>query len=153
MSQLLEIYAALAAQTVTVGDVDVPADDLHQVQNAYERPQLPRRLMLPPGANEGSGVVEFTHLAFGGQMQVAWRMTDLMLWQAQGQGMGVADVLPKLATYIAAYADMLRELKRPTSRSTVTGFSPAADVYEWPAGSNQWYWGVRCIVVVSETLC
>lgn len=153
MSQLLDIYAALAAQTVTVDDVDVPADDLHQVQNAYERPSLPRRLMLPPGANEGSGVVEFTPLSFGNQMQVTWRITDLLLWQAQGQGMGVAEVLPRLADYIAAYAEMLRQLKRPTSRSTVTGFSPAADVYEWPAGSGQWYWGVRCIVMVSEILC
>lgn len=44
MSQLLDVYAALAAQVVTVDGVDVPADDLHQVRNAYERPDLPRRL-------------------------------------------------------------------------------------------------------------
>lgn len=132
--------------------VDVPADDLHQVRNAYERPDLPRRLLLPPGANEGSGVVEFTPLTFS-QIQVTWRITDLLLWQAQGQGQGIAEVLPNLTAYIAAYAEMLRSLKRPTSRTAVTGFSPAADVYEWPAGSNQWYWGVRCVVLVSETLC
>ncbi|MCA9940554.1 MAG: hypothetical protein KC418_18075, partial [Anaerolineales bacterium] len=145
MSQLLDVYAALAAQVVTVDGVDVPADDLHQVRNAYERPDLPRRLLLPPGANEGSGVVEFTPLTFS-QIQVTWRITDLLLWQAQGQGQGIAEVLPNLTAYIAAYAEMLRSLKRPTSRTAVTGFSPAADVYEWPAGSNQWYWGVRCVV-------
>ncbi|MCI0726427.1 MAG: hypothetical protein L0332_06850 [Chloroflexi bacterium] len=153
-STLVAIHDGLANAAVTVDSQVVPAHKLDEVKNAYERADLPRRLILPPGA-AGGGALEFDFQTFGanGAALITWRVTDLMLWQAQAQGRGVGPVFSKLTAYIGAYADMLRALKFPTDTSQIVGFDPQAGIYEWPPDSGNTYFGVQCLVLVTERLC
>lgn len=149
MSQLLALYTALAAQTVTVGEVEVAARDVDALPQAVESGALPLRLLLPFGAGRAGGDELSLYSATGRAASVRWRLTDLLFWQATAQGAGLASTAPKLIEYMAAYVEMIRALTLP-GRATVVGLEMVPTAFEWPAGRG--YFGVSCTVIIEEVL-
>ena len=151
MSQVLAIYAALAAKTVTVNATVVSAYDLPALRNSIETANLPCRMMLPFQKNAEGRQGNF--IAMGtGQGKITWRVTDLMLWAAEAAGTGMVDYAATLVAYAGAYAEMLRTIRAPVSAARITNFTCAPDIYEWPPQSGRFYYGCEAVIDVEEIL-
>ncbi|NJN54078.1 MAG: hypothetical protein HC804_04565 [Anaerolineae bacterium] len=150
---LLDIYEAIAAQSVTMSNGTVinkvwkPDDIKDRVNDA----QLPLRILLPPGADGNTAVADFEMVTFRNG-RVVWRITELMLYRPIGQGGGVGNVWSLLTDYIARYVSTF-VTGRKLASGTVTGFEPQAAVLEWPRGSGNQFHGVQTTLLVSETIC
>jgi hypothetical protein len=151
-SQLAAIYAALAAQIVTVGTVPVSAQSGAALSDSVESAQLPVRLLLPVGGKAAGSLQGVKTFGGGGKtpvLTVDWTLTDLLLWRAIGAGVGLTDLAPELISYCAAYLSVVGPLRTPTW--SVTGITfPAIGGLEWPAQSDRWYSGVQAQLTIRE---
>lgn len=150
MSQLSEIYTALAAKVVTVGATNVAAKDVSELPQSVETGVMPIRLLLP--FNEKAGGDELSIVTFGRTATIDWRITDLLFWASAGQGSGLANAAPSLVAYKAAYVDMIRQMRWPQGVGDVVGLELRPGDFEWPRGSQRWYYGVAATVTVREFL-
>jgi len=148
---LIDIQNAISDIELFVDGREVLAWKLDEAKNSVETADLPRRIMLPVGA-DGDGATAMEYMGFNGGMVITWRITELMLWQpiARGYGRGV---FGDLAKYIDAYARAISAIRRPTPNSMITLFQPAAGIYNWPAGGATDYYGVKVAFSVTETIC
>lgn len=151
---LLDIYAAIAAQSVTMsnGTVINKVWQPDEIKDRVNNDQLPLRILLPPGADGNTAVAEWEMLTFK-NAQVVWRITELMLYRPIGLGGGVGNVWSLLTDYIARYVSTFTTGRKLTGGATVTGFAPQAAVLEWPRGSGNQFHGVQTTLLVSETIC
>lgn len=153
MTNLVDIYNAVAAQTITLTDgTEINAWRLDEVKNRAVSDQLPIRILLPPGAEGGSAVESWEMVSFK-NAQVVWRVTELMLYQTVARGGGIKNFWETLTDYIARYVATFTASRKLTTRSTVTGFQPQAAVLEWPRASGNQFHGVQMTMLVSETIC
>ncbi len=151
MSQLADIYAALAAISVTAAGKTPPVTLPDAIPASLPTALLPCRLLQPLGTPlnaQSSGA-----LALGGGQVQRWRLTDLLVWAATGQGRGPADHSGTLVAYCAAYASAVavgRALDTPASRATVVDVQFEPGLFEVPKASGSRYYGVACTVTVEE---
>lgn len=150
MSVITQVYNALEAVTVTTTSGVTPiVYDLDELPESITTAHLPCRLLLPLGGNplterEGS------FYAIGTGVTVDWQISDLMLWQASEQGIGLREFAPELVDYCGKYVDAMRTFKCPYSNTALTGFSVTPGEYEWPRGSGRFFAGVLAQLVIKE---
>ncbi len=163
-TSILDIYNAFAAKNVSVpdsaayGTKTVNVKNLTALPDEVQSAMLPMRLLLPLGPETEQDHTE-TFAAYGNNAltELIWKITDLCLWRKVGEGIGFQSVAPDLVKYTAAYLNMLKAFRYPTETPTyndsiVTGARVSRGFYEYPAGSDDWYYGVECIVTVLEYL-
>lgn len=152
MSNIVAIYNALEAVTVTTtAGVTPTCYDLDELPESISTANLPCRLLLPVGANPTEGR-EGEFIAIGTGMTYVWNITDVMLWQASEQGIGLRESAPQLVDYAGKYADAMRGFKCPYANSALESVSITCGEYEWPAGSGRYFAGVLCQLQVREVL-
>ena len=153
-SQLLAIYDAIAAMTVTAGGVTPQVWDVDEVRDSVHTAHLPVRILLPHGEFSGSNELgRFAPVTINSIARGTWLITDLCLWRPVGQGLGTRDIGNALVEYCGAYATALVARGRGTThQSYINGWSIAAGVYAFPEASGNWFWGVRAVVQVDEIL-
>jgi hypothetical protein len=138
MSDLIPIYAALAALAVTLDGQPVPAYDLDALPASIQTAHLPCRLLLPLSTRAEAYAV--TPITFAGvKTAVGWRITDLFLYLPAAQGRGLAEAAPALARYQGAYLAALKPSIRLLDGVTVEGCSLAPGVYAYPDGGPRFY--------------
>lgn len=157
MGQIRQVYANLAAKTVTVareagGSVTVPAKDLHQLPNTVAPADAPTRLLLPY-ANGVEANGEFADLA--GMGGTRWRVVDLLLWKPGTLGAGIAESAADLLRYEDAYIEMLRTFRDGGivgggSDVELIKWALRPGLYDWPIGGNTWWQGVMSTLEVLE---
>jgi hypothetical protein len=150
VSAIADIYAALAAKSVTAASKTPTVYSLSTLKKSAETADLPMRLLLPFNGRGPARDGQF--ISLGTLVGVTWRITDLCLWEPEAQTLGIAEVSPELIAYCGAYVDMLRTFRAPTAQSHLAGFTLAPDLYEWPKGSGRWYYGVECVLEIEEVL-
>lgn len=150
MSQVREIYRAIAAKSVTHAGRTPRAYDLDMLPNALTTAHLPARLLLPfvPRGEGRDGAF----VAMGTMSKVTWRITDLALFRSAQGGLGLQDIAELLIGYAGAYAEMLRTIRAPVPQTHITGFRFVYGTFEWPESSGQVYDGVECQIDVEEIL-
>ncbi len=153
MSEITDIYKSLAGLQVSLSDGTTPyAYNLDELPEAVTTAQLPCRLLLPVSSNPSEGR-EGTHIAIGTAMSIVWQITDLMLWQASEQGLGLREFAPLLVDYSGKYLDAMRAWgKCPSDNSTLQTVSITPGMYEWPSTSGRYYAGVLCILQILEVV-
>lgn len=152
MSVITNIYAALKAKTVTTtGGATPTVYSLAELPESIVTAHLPCRLLLPLGGNP-TEAREGSFIAIGNSVVVTWQVSDLMLWQASEQGIGLREFAPILVDYCGKYIDMLRTFKCPYQNSNLEGFTVTPGEYEWPRGSGKYYAGVLAQLVIKESL-
>ena len=153
MSEITSIYTALEAVTVTTTGGDTPTvyglDDLKQ---SMESADMPCRLLLPVGDDTRGEGRDAQFVSIGTTMTVDWIVSDLMLWKATEQGLGLREFAPELVDYCGKYLDAMRSFKCPSSNSSLSGVSMIPGIYEWPSMSNKYYSGVLCQLTIHEVL-
>lgn len=161
-SQIIEIYEALAAKSVTVVNSVAYKDVTPAVKNLDELPanadaaKLPCRLLLPMG-NETEQDHQLQVITFGGEPAsiYTWKITDLLLWRKVTDGLGLSSVAGDLMRYSAAYLDMLRTFRYPLNSATGYPVLNAARVrrgaFQYPSGEGMpWYFGVEVVLTIDE---
>lgn len=152
MSVITNIYAALDAKSVSTTSGKTPTVyDLGELPESITTAQLPCRLLLPVGTVPGEGR-EGEFIAIGTGMTIVWQITDLMLWQASEQGLGLREFAPELVDYCGKYLDAMRTFKCPYQNSALERVSMIPGEYEWPRGSGRFYAGVLCQLTIREVV-
>lgn len=152
-SILSDIYNSLEALTVTYTDktgasvspaVFSQETALDSVQTAH----LPCRLLFPA---QGSFTINP-----GGIQFAEWRIADLALLEAAGQGTGQRDEIPQMTRYLMAYTEKIGTLWQYVSGWSTEDRSISATVtsgkFEYPSQSGNWWYGVRCELIINETI-
>lgn len=151
-SHISDIYAALQALSVTMSDGTIPrAYGLAELPESINTAQLPCRLLLPVGNEPGEGR-EGSFIAIGTGMTIVWQVSDLMLWQASEQGLGLREFAPKIVEYAGKYLDAMRGFKCPYQDSSLDGVTIVPGEYEWPRGSGHFFSGVSCQLQIKEVV-
>lgn len=155
-SQLLSIYDAIAAMSVTAGGQTPTVWDVDDIRDSVQTGHLPVRILLPHGdfRGGGSGGQAFRPITLTNSISKGtWNIVDLCLWRPVGQGLGMRDIGPTLVEYCSAYVTALVGINRGTTyQSYLTGWEIAAGVYAYPEPSDNWFWGVRAVVQVDEII-
>ena len=152
MSVILSIYDAIAAISVTVSGTTPTVYDLDELKDSYKSADLPARLLLPVGVDAPADAREGQFIALGSTTRTRWRITDLMLWKMAGRpGTGLDAVAEDLVAYAGAYVEALRS-NRGLGLSTVVidAWQATPMVVEWPDGSGNAFFAVKCYVDVIE---
>lgn len=150
-SELLNIYAAFAGATVTVGSTAIGAYALNQLPGAIPASDLPKRILLPFGRRPS---IETVELPVQGYEKARWRIVDLMLWKPVGEGEGPSVVAVPLVQYKVAYIDMVAGLALPggVNQNEAISIQFLADVIPWPGANSTEYWAVEAVTTVEEFL-
>lgn len=150
-SQLEAIYAALAEQVVTVDGKTPPVYGLDNPIGSLTSARLPVRILHPFG--NGS---EGRNIAFDGAsclITLTWTVVDFLAFQAIGQGVPPTGAMIR---YAAAYVDMIKGFQRvgadtnPLIRAYLDPSRVLPGVFEWPLGSDAWYYGVQASLDIVE---
>ena len=150
MSALNAIYAALEDKTVTTTSGKTPVIyGLAELPESIATAHLPCRLLLPVGGTPGEGR-DMNFIAIGTGVTIIWQLTDLMLWQASEQGIGLREFAPEIVDYAGKYLDMLRTFRCPYANTALESASMTPGEYEWPRGSGRFYAGVLCQLNIKE---
>jgi hypothetical protein len=152
MSIITNIYDALEAVTVTTASGKTPTVyNLDELPESITTAHLPCRLLLPVGGNP-SEALEGQFIAICTTVTVNWQISELMLWQASEQGLGLREFAPELVDYCGKYVDAMRNFKCPYTNSVLEGFSVTPGEYEWPRGSGRSFAGVLAQLNIKEVL-
>jgi hypothetical protein len=156
-SILLTIYDDLEAMAVTYADkssANVTANcfNLDEIPASVSTAQLPCRILLPIGQGQ-SGTPTATILR-GAGVQAQWNITDLFLLETAARDAGIYILAPVLMRYSVAYAEALGKQFQfihgySTESLTITS-SIVPGMYEYPAGSGTWFYGVKCDITIDE---
>lgn len=141
---LLNLMNAVAETEIPLGGGVVKAlkpEEARLPQSA----DLPLRLLLPPGAD--GKAIESYQVVSPGTAVVVWRVVDLLLYQAVGQG-DITEIWPSLIEYIDSYLRTFTAL----GVNALVGYEPQAMVFEYPPGSKALFHGVQVVVRIQETL-
>jgi hypothetical protein len=150
MSVITNVYDALEAKTVTTTSGKTPTVyGLDKLPENITTAHLPCRLLLPVGGNPGEGR-DLSFIAIGTGVTINWQITDLMLWQASEQGIGLREFAPEIVDYAGKYVDMLRTFRCPYQNTALESASMTPGEYEWPRGSGRFYAGVLCQLNIKE---
>jgi len=150
MSRLTEIYAALAAISISAAGKTPLVYAYDAAPSAVTTAQLPCRLLQPLGGGLDAQAVGA--LALGGGQVIRWRLTDLLLWAPAGQGRR-ADHSGALVAYCEAYAGAVgigQSLDTSASRATVVNVTFEPGLFTYPKTGGSAYYGVECLVSVEE---
>jgi hypothetical protein len=158
-SSLVEVYALLAAMSVSYTDRSGATATPHvfnldtfpsNIQTAI----LPCRILFPIGWG-GQGMT--LGIGPGTEADSTYTITDFFLLESGARGEGLFVQAPVLMRYVKAYADAISLKWQYASLNSVSqpltvsvNIVPAE--YNIPQGSDNWYYGVKCDLTISELL-
>ncbi len=155
-SKLTQIYDALANKAIFCDGKNIPCRKLQETNGVID--VTPVRVLSPlSDRNEGRGLVPLT---FGTAATLQWVITELLLLAGIEEGSGLEFYTPRLVECQAAYAanvftdKTLGIAPAPVSSSSVVvnGADIETGVYEYPLGSNAWYYGLKVSWTIRENL-
>jgi hypothetical protein len=156
-SILLDIYNDLESMTVSYLNKDNVATnpncfDLNEIPASVQTAQLPCRILLPIG--QGQGGSNNLQVLRGAGLKATWSITDLFLLETAARDAGLYIQAPVLMRYVVAYSEALgikfQFVHGWNTESLTISASVIPGMYEYPAGSGTWYYGVKCDLTIEE---
>lgn len=148
MSAIRDVYEAFARCEVVVRGAPVPCRSLDRASTAINRANLPVRILLPAAlAARGEGRVLD---AAGKGRLIAWTIPELTLVATASEGRGVEDAAELLIETMAAQEAALARRRFLWQAFSLTRVEAETGVFNWPAGSEAWYIGIRWQYAVEE---
>ena len=156
-SVLLDIYNDLEGMTVSyLNKSNVVTNpncyDLDEIPASVSTAQLPCRILLPIG--QGQGGSPNVVIERGAGVRATWNITDLFLLETAARDAGLYIQAPVLMRYVVAYSEALGIKWQFVHGWNVESLALSASVipgmYEYPAGSGVWFYGVKCDLTIEE---
>jgi len=155
-SAIESIYSAIADYAVPIASkgISLTARKQNEFPNRIDTANLPIRLLMSFSAGVGNSTAQAQHLGVSPITQMTWTITDVALFATTSSGIGLAEHLPLLMEYAAAYVDLPLSQRSPVTGKSIilTGFSIAPNVIEYPLFSNVNYYGVTCELTYTENI-
>lgn len=155
-SKVVECYNALAAMELFVDGISVKGVRPSELPSSVQTAHLPLRLLTP--ISRFAGPVGTTATTWNvsrgsGVNRVDWFITELFLWEAVNQNVGIKAMSDPLLKYCVAYLDTLAAggLQLPEN-VVVTAVSFRPDVIEYPIFSGQPFYGVVTSITMMEKI-
>lgn len=158
-SEILSIYDALAAVTVSDGVREIAARNLAEQPNAINTADAPLRMLTvidPLNSTDRARSDDVWGAAAGsGFYTVTWTLFDVLYHTPLAQGRGVRDVNVPLLTYIRNYYAMLaaNTAALDTFGAVVQRTLMLPMVLEYPRQSGHAWYAVRCMLTIYESNC
>jgi hypothetical protein len=149
-SQIEAIFDAIAAVSITVDGTALTGRLL--ADSGTEVNVTPARIISPLAKkDEGENAVQFT---IGNQYTVNWTITDLLLFRPVKDGTGLEYNMPHLVDYMGKYIDAIRANNKLSfaKHVAITSAKIEVGVYEYPVGSENWYYGCMGTLKVTEII-
>lgn len=156
-SILLDIYNDLEGMTVSYlnksGVATIPTVyDLDEIPASVQTAQLPCRILLPIG--QGQGGSPNVEILRGAGVKAQWSVTDLFLLEAAARDAGLYVQAPVLMRYVVAFTEALgvkfQFVHGANTNSLTLSASVIPGMYEYPAGSGAWFYGVKADITIEE---
>ena len=156
-SILLTIYDDLEAMSVTYVDKSAASTNpncfnFDEIPGSVSTAQLPCIILLPIG--QGQGGTPTAQILRGAGVTAQWTITDLFLCETAARDQGVYILAPVLMRYVVAYAEALGKQFQFQHGWNVESLTISASIvpgmYEYPAGSGTWFYGVKSDVTIEE---
>lgn len=155
-SKIVESYKAIAKMELYVEGMAVKGFAPNELPNSVTTAILPIRLLTP--ISRFSGQVGNTattwNVSYGsGVNRVDWQITELFLWEAVNQNVGIKAMSDPLLNYCVQYLDTIAAggLVLPDN-SVVTNVSFRPDIVEYPIFSGHGFYGVVTNISLMEKI-
>lgn len=151
-SKLREIYDALASLRIELDGKAVPCPPLEETTGVIHT--TPQRVLSPlSDRNEGQGARKLT---FGDGASVLWTITELVLLAPAEEGSGLEFYTPRLVEYqekfISLYAKLDKTLGIRPRTVTVSSADIEIGVYNYPLGTDNWYYALKVNWSIRENI-
>lgn len=155
-SGILQSYQALAEMELVIDGKAVRGYAPDELPSAIQTAHLPVRLLTPISRfSNQAGVTGTTWNVSNGSgvNRVDWQITELFLWEAVNQTVGIRAVSEPLLKYCVAYLDTLAAggLQLPVN-SIVTNVTFRPDIVEYPIFSGHGFYGVITNISIMEKI-
>lgn len=155
-SKLLESYKAIAGMELVIDGVPVKGIAPEDLPNSITTAVLPVRLLTPISRFSGQvGATGTTwNVSYGsGVNRIDWQITELFLWEAVNQNVGIKAMSGPLIKYCTNYLEVLASggLQLPVN-SVVTNVTFRPDVVEYPIFSGHGFYGVITNITLMEKI-
>ena len=149
-SAIVDIYGTFSSDIAPqVGSVTPAVRSYDELRENVQSADCPVRLLLTT-TGETQGQAAF--LTLGKLQTIQWTIEDLLLWRPAGESQGLRRNSDKLILYIRSYLEEIRDNRAPTTQSHIQTVRCIPAMVEWPAGTGELYFGVRCIVEIQEVI-
>lgn len=151
-SNLVAIYTAVAAMSITVGDDTPTVYGLASVPNKVESAPLPVRLLEIFDNRMDTLTAKHSTISgsFTPHMHVTWSISDLLLWKSEARGRGIKDVDTSLITYCQKYIDAVAANEAITATASIEDCKLLPGLFPYPASSDTFYFGVLATLTIKE---
>ena len=147
MSQIIEIFAAIAAYSPTYdSDVTVSVRNMEDIQNILNSGDLPVRMLVIPGENTDA---DLSFVTLGKTMLVQWEILDRLYLRVPSHGRGLQDCTEDMIKYVKSYVTVIKNNRAPTSQSHVVSVRFQPGIYEW---AGEQYAGVDVRLLIEEII-
>lgn len=150
-SQIVAIYDALAATTITVDNKAIRVKDADELPNSLSSADLPVRLLTPFSEFLPENAATQNLLFDSSTMvqRIDWSLADIMFWRPVAQGVGVKAVAGLALVYMRQYFAMWSALSVPGTVEARLRMQASAAL-EYPQFSGNYYYGVVAILSLAE---
>lgn len=150
-SRLRQIYKALEEVHVELRGRTVRCRGLDNLAAQISRANLPLRLLLPVGSSaNGRNLTIIT--ADGTGRNATWLIPELCLIATATQGQGLEEYAGDLVDYVVALEQAALARRVDFEGFLVNNIAMDTGIFEWPSGSDVWYFGVRTNYTVTELI-
>lgn len=150
-SQLRAIYKAIEETNVFLNGSRVPCRGLDGLDPRIPRAALPVRLLLPVGSNANGRNLSLIS-ADGHGRDATWMIPELALIAQVTSGKGLEEYAGTLVDYVVALEDAIQNRRADYAGFFINNIATDTGEFEWPAGSGNWYFGVRTNYTVRELI-
>lgn len=150
-SSLREIYKNIEETHVELNGDVVRVRGLDNLKTAVNAANLPLRLLLPVGSS-ASGKNLMVMTADGSGRNGIWTIPELFLLALATSGKGLEEFAGTLVDYVVEFESAFLFRRTDAVNYVYNNLALETGMYEWPIGSEVWYFGCRAIHTVTELI-
>lgn len=152
-SKLREAYKAIEGTSIQLNGDTVRCRGLDNFQTVVNPANLPLRLLLPVGSNANGRNLSIISADHSGRA-ATWLIPELALLAPMTAGQGLEEYAGLLVDYVVAYEQAIldRRVDFANEGFLINNMALDTGLYEWPAESGKWYFGVRANLTVQELI-
>lgn len=150
-SKLREIYKAIEETPIDLNGATVRCRGLDGLKTQIPRASLPLRLLLPVGSNANGRNLSIISADHSGRSAV-WVIPELALIAPMAQGQGLEEYAGDLVDYVVALEQAILDRRVEFNGFLISQMATDTGLFEWPAGGDSWYFGVRTNYTVTELI-
>ncbi len=149
-TKIEEILSAIEAWTPSPDSdsVSVGVWGIDELKETLSPMSVPKRIISvnPPGVSADY----VAHIDLGPTMKIEWSVTDTFYFKPVGEMAALRRHSHDLVKYVASYTEAIRQNRSPSSQSHILEAYCYPDIYAWPEGSDNRFYGVQCSLTIEE---